>query len=95
MSENNYLKHEYFYNRELSWISFNYRVLSESQDSKLPLLDRLRFLAITASNLDEFFMIRVASLKDMVNAGYKKQDISGLKPAEQLEKIYVQTQSFL
>ena len=73
MSENNYLKHEYFYNRELSWISFNYRVLSEAQDSKLPLLDRLRFLAITASNLDEFFMIRVASLKAMVHVNYTKR----------------------
>lgn len=87
MSENNYLKHEYFYNRELSWISFNYRVLSEAQDSKLPLLDRLRFLAITASNLDEFFMIRVASLKDMVHVNYTKKDIAGMTPGEQLLAI--------
>ena len=87
MSENNYLKHEYFYNRELSWISFNYRVLSEAQDNKLPLLDRPRFLAITASNLDEFFMIRVASLKDMVQVNYTKKDIAGMTPGEQLSAI--------
>ena len=91
MSENNYLKHEYFYNRELSWISFNYRVLSEAQDSKLPLLDRLRFLAITASNLDEFFMIRVASLKDMVHVNYTKKDIAGMTPGEQLLAISKKT----
>ena len=91
MSENNYLKHEYFYNRELSWISFNYRVLSEAQDNKLPLLDRLRFLAITASNLDEFFMIRVASLKDMVQVNYTKKDIAGMTPGEQLSAISKKT----
>ena len=91
MSENNYLKHEYFYNRELSWISFNYRVLSEAQDSKLPLLDRLRFLSITASNLDEFFMIRVASLKDMVHVNYTKKDIAGMTPGEQLLAISKKT----
>lgn len=67
----------------------------KQKDRTTPLFERLKFLSITASNLDEFFMIRVASLKDMVNAGYKKQDISGLKPAEQLEKIYVQTHSLV
>ena len=85
--KSNYLKPEYFYNRELSWISFNYRVLSEAQDKERPLFDRMSFLAITASNLDEFFMIRVASLKDMVQVNYTKKDIAGMTPAEQLAAI--------
>lgn len=92
MAEKNiYTKPEYFYNRELSWISFNYRVLSEAQDKKRPLFDRMSFLAITASNLDEFFMIRVASLKDMVQVNYTKKDIAGMTPSEQLAAISVQT----
>lgn len=92
MSEKkNFSKPEYFYNRELSWILFNYRVLSEARDNKLPLLERLRFLAITASNLDEFYMIRVASLKDMVQVGYSKKDISGMTPTEQLAAISEKT----
>ncbi len=78
---------EYYTNRELSWISFNKRVLSEARDKQLPLFERLKFLSITASNLDEFFMIRVASLKDMVDANYNKPDISGMTPSEQLEKL--------
>lgn len=78
---------EYYTNRELSWILFNKRVLSEARDKQIPLFERLKFLSITASNLDEFFMIRVASLKDMVNAGYTKPDIAGMKPEEQLEKL--------
>ena len=82
---------EYYYNRELSWILFNKRVLDEARDKKIPLFERLKFLSITASNLDEFFMIRVASLKDMVNAGYSKRDLSGMTPAEQLEKINQET----
>ena len=72
-----------FYNRELSWLGFNYRVLSEARDKNIPLMERLKFLSITASNLDEFFMIRVASLKDMVHAKYTKKDIAGLTPKEQ------------
>lgn len=82
-----YKKSEYFDNRELSWIEFNYRVLSEACDTSLPLFERLKFLSITSSNLDEFVMIRVASLKDMVHAGYTKPDISGMTPAKQLEEI--------
>ncbi|HKM20886.1 MAG TPA: RNA degradosome polyphosphate kinase [Lachnospiraceae bacterium] len=80
-------KSEYYYNRELSWLLFNNRVLDEARDKTLPLFERLKFLSITASNLDEFFMIRVASLKDMVNAKYDKTDISGMTPQKQLEKL--------
>ena len=78
---------QYYTNRELSWILFNKRVLSEARDKQIPLFERLKFLSITASNLDEFFMIRVASLKDMVHAGYTKPDIAGLNPSEQLKEL--------
>ncbi|WP_026661055.1 RNA degradosome polyphosphate kinase [Butyrivibrio sp. AC2005] len=77
----------YYMNRELSWLQFNSRCLSEAKDKSTPLFEKLKFLSITASNLDEFFMVRVASLKDMINAGYKKPDIAGLSPKEQLEKV--------
>lgn len=77
----------YYTNRELSWMMFNKRVLSEAKDETNPLFERLKFLSITASNFDEFFMVRVASLNDMVQAGYKKADIAGLSPKQQLEKI--------
>lgn len=80
-------KPEYFTNRELSWLLFNYRVLSEARDKTIPLFERLKFLSITASNLDEFFMIRVASLKDMVHVGYQKRDIAGMTPLEQLAQL--------
>jgi polyphosphate kinase len=82
-----YDRPEYFMNRECSWLLFNGRVLEEARDKSLPLLERLKFLSITASNLDEFFMIRVASLKDMVHAKYTKKDIAGLTPQEQLSMI--------
>ena len=78
-----------FTNRELSWVLFNHRVLNEARDKNIPLFERLKFLSITASNLDEFFMIRVASLKDMVNAGYEKKDIAGMTPMEQLKELHV------
>lgn len=84
-------KPEYFGNRELSWLKFNDRVLSEARDKSLPLFERLKFLSITASNLDEFFMVRVASLKDQVHAGYSKTDIAGLTAKEQLKEISAQT----
>ena len=74
-------------NRELSWLQFNYRILSEAKDKNILLFERMKFLSITASNLDEFFMIRVASLKDMVHAGYAKKDIAGMTASEQLEVL--------
>ena len=80
-------KPEYFVNRELSWIKFDDRVLSEARDKNLPLFERLKFLSITSSNLDEFYMVRVASLKDQVHAGYKKTDIAGMTAKEQLKAI--------
>ena len=84
-----YLKPEYYRNRELSWISFDERVLSEARDKSIPLFERLKFLSIVSSNLDEFYMIRVASLRDMVNAEYDKPDIAGMTPVEQLREINV------
>ncbi len=80
-----------YVNRELSWLEFDCRVLEEARDKTTPLFDRLKFLSITASNLDEFFMVRVASLKDMVHAGYKKLDIAGMTAKEQLDKISTRT----
>lgn len=88
-------KSEYYKNRELSWLQFDMRVLEEARDKTIPLFERLKFLSITASNLDEFFMIRVASLKDMVNAKYNKKDIAGMTPAEQLTKIFEKTRELV
>lgn len=76
-----------YINRELSWLEFNERVLEEARDKSNPLMERLKFLAITSSNLDEFFMIRVASLKDLVNAGYREADPAGMTPVQQLTAI--------
>ena len=91
MSKKELKNPEYYYNRELSWLKFDARVLSEAKDPEIGLFERLKFLSITASNLDEFFMIRVASLKDMVNADYRKADIAGLTAREQLDRIDVST----
>lgn len=87
MAEMDFLNAKLYTNRELSWLLFNYRILSEARDKSIPLFERVKFLSITASNLDEFFMVRVASLKDMVNAGYDKQDIAGMTPIKQLEAL--------
>jgi len=87
MKEIDYSKSKYYENRELSWIKFNDRVLSESTDRDIPLFERLKFLSITASNLDEFIMVRVASLDDMVQNNVEKEDISGRGPREQLRLI--------
>ncbi len=84
-------KKEYFVNREISWLMFDERVLGEATDTSNPLMERLKFLSITASNLDEFFMVRVASLIDMQHADYNKRDIAGMTCDEQLTAIAKKT----
>lgn len=78
---------EHFYNRELSWLEFDDRILNEARDTKNPLLERLNFLSITASNLDEFYIVRVASLRDMQSIDFAERDIAGFSIDEQLERI--------
>ena len=80
-------KKKFYYNRELSWMDFNARVLEEAQKKDNPVMERLRFLAITGSNLDEFFMVRVAGVKGQVRSGYTKPDDSGLTPKELLAAL--------
>lgn len=86
---------EYYENRELSWLKFDARVLNEVKDKSIPLLERLKFVSITSSNLDEFFMVRVASLKDMVHADYRKRDIAGMTASEQLDRINTATRKLV
>ena len=96
-------KPEYFYNRELSWLKFNLRVLKEAMVKDTPLLERLKFIAISASNLDEFFMVRVASLWSNFDSGVEKRDASGMSVHEQLvaisqaahEQVRTQTKSLI
>ncbi|MBD8035605.1 RNA degradosome polyphosphate kinase [Solibacillus sp. A46] len=89
-------KPQYYNNRELSWLAFNERVLEEAEDKNNPLLERLKFLAIFSSNLDEFFMVRVAGLQDQIRAGFHKpENKSGLTPKEQLAKIAERTQALV
>ena len=76
-----------YFNRELSWLKFNERVLEQATDSSMPILDRLKFVSIFSSNLDEFFMVRVASIKELMIAGYSVEDDSGYFPDEVFEKI--------
>ena len=84
-----------FINRELSWLAFNERVLEEAVDSKTPLLERVKFAAIAASNLDEFFMVRVAGLQQAVEDGETSPDLSGLTPSQQLDAVRVRSQAFV
>ena len=93
--ELDFTKPEYYQNRELSWLKFEHRILNEARDKSNPLLERLKFASIVSSNLDEFFMVRVASLKDMVHAKYKKRDMSGMTATEQLEAISERTKELV
>ena len=88
-------KHIPYNNRELSWLDFNYRVLDEAFRKDNPILERVKFLAISASNLDEFFMVRVAGIMEQINSNYKKKDPSGLSPKPQLAQINEKTRDFL
>lgn len=80
-----------YLNRDLSWIEFNWRVLEEAQDPSTPLLERVKFLAIVSSNLDEFMSVRVAGLKDQIKAGYNKKDFTGYTPAGLIKRIMKRT----
>ena len=86
-------KPEYYLNRELSWLKFNERVLEEASVHDNPLLERLRFIAIAGSNLDEFFMVRVGTLKNQIDESREWVDPSGLSPAQQLSAIAKSVQS--
>ena len=96
-------KPEYFYNRELSWLKFNLRVLKEAMGKETPLLERLKFIAISASNLDEFFLVRVAGLWSIFDSGVEKRVASGMSVHEQLvaisqaahEQVRTQTKSLI
>jgi polyphosphate kinase len=80
--------HEWYLNRELTWLAFNQRVLNEAKDDHNPLLERVFFVAVVGSNLDEFFMKRIGGLKQQVGAGVKKLTVDGMLPQEQIDACY-------
>src|SRR6266699_1336718 len=85
----------YYINRELSWLQFNHRVLEEAQDENNPLLERLKFLSISASNLDEFFEVRVAALVQQIEDGQTQASADGLTLAEERDRINQETHDFV
>lgn len=95
MDNLNFSSSKFFLNRELGWLEFNNRVLEEAKDQDNPLFERMKFISIVSSNLDEFFMVRVASLKDQVNVGFDNPDPSGLTPKRQLKRISQRTHSLV
>ncbi len=76
-----------FFNRDLSWVEFNRRVLEEALDPDLPLLEKVKFISIFCSNLDEFYMIRISGIKEQIAANVSEMTIDGLTPLQQLQKI--------
>jgi polyphosphate kinase len=86
---------ELFFNRELSWLAFNERVLEEAADARNPLLERVKFASITASNLDEFFMVRVARLKNVIREDDTEPDMSGMTPVRQLHEISIRAHAMI
>src|SRR5436190_12769432 len=88
-------KPAYFLNRELSWLRFNQRVLEEAEDETNPLLERVKFLSITASNLDEFFEVRLSGLLQRIEDGYTTPGPDGLPPEQELELVIKRTNEFV